>query len=347
MSEFIVLKTSQKEKWNCIVRKFKFYEVFYLREYVEAFEELSMDVGLLLYYDDGNTMAVTTVFKRDISECKDFSGTIKKGEFFDLITPYGYGGMLIQGDHVDKVWKAYDRFCNKERIISEFVRFNLFSQNNEYYNGEVETRTHNIVRNLQISLEEMMMDFEHKVRKNLKKAQRNQLIPVVDEDGEAFEDFLKIYYATMERNNAEKMYYFPRTFFEKFRKMSENAVWFHIKKDDKIVATELVIYDENNCYSYLGGTLAEYFEYRPNELLKFEIMKWAKEKGLKNFVLGGGYGQDDGIFKYKQSFAPNGKVSFYIGKRVFIPDIYKRLIDIRSKNGKFDENTNFFPKYRG
>ena len=37
---------------------------------------------------------------------------------------------------------------------------------------------------------------------------------------------------------------------------------------------------------------------RANDFLKFEVIKWAKEKGFKNYVLGGGYGTDDGIFQY-------------------------------------------------
>ena len=32
-------------------------------------------------------------------------------------------------------------------------------------------------------------------------------------------------------------------------------------------------------------------------------------------VLGGGYGADDGIFRYKRSFAPHGLVPFFVGRR--------------------------------
>ena len=33
-------------------------------------------------------------------------------------------------------------------------------------------------------------------------------------------------------------------------------------------------------------------------------------------MLGGGYGADDGIFRYKRSFAPHGLVPFFVGRRV-------------------------------
>lgn len=62
---------------------------------------------------------------------------------------------------------------------------------------------------------------------------------------------------------------------------------FHGKFGEKIISTELVLDGASNCYSYLGGTDSEYFYTRVNASLKYEIIKWAKEKGLKDFVLGG------------------------------------------------------------
>ena len=88
----------------------------------------------------------------------------------------------------------------------------------------------------------------------------------------------------------------------------------YVVHEGKIISTELVIYGTENAYSYLGGTDRDYFDVRPNDYLKYEIIKWAKAKGLKNFVLGGGYGADDGIFQYKLCLAPHGEYDFYIGR---------------------------------
>ena len=98
-----------------------------------------------------------------------------------------------------------------------------------------------------------------------------------------------------------------------------------------------MIYGGENAYSFLGGTDSEFFDFRPNDLLKFEIIKWAKEKGLKNFILGGGYGEDDGIFQYKSCLAPHGIVDFYIGKKIYDENSYEKLISIRKNSIK-----NFF-----
>ena len=107
----------------------------------------------------------------------------------------------------------------------------------------------------------------------------------------------------------------------------------------------MIIFGTENAYSYLGGTDRDYFDVRPNDFLKFEAIKWLKERGLKNFVLGGGYGADDGIFRYKKSLAPNGIVDFYIGKSIFDQELYDKLISKRRACGEILEES-FFPVYR-
>lgn len=230
-------------------------------------------------------------------------------------------------------------------FICEFVRFELFSEYAQYYPGHVESRTHNVVRKLDIPLEDIWMDFKPKVRKNVKKANSYGLKFIVDYEAKYLDDFLKIYYSTMDRTEAHDEFYFSRDFFIRLNKLNKNAVYFYVVHNGKIISAELVIYGSKNAYSYLGGTDREYFDLRPNDFLKYEIIKWCKEKGLENFVLGGGYGADDGIFQYKQCLAPHGIVDFYIGRRVFDSDSYNSLVEMRRQADGIQNNI-FFPTYR-
>lgn len=343
-SEIITLE--DKNKWNKIVKSFNNYEVFYLAEYVEALKIHGDGEPYLFYYNDTKTKAINVFMKRDIADDKNLLGKIEKNKYFDIVSPYGYGGFIIEGDNYVIVNNEFEKYCKENAIISEFVRFNLLEGYEKIYNGKVERIKHNIIRTLDLNLEEMFMDFEHKVRKNIKKANRNGLNIQIDTKGETLHEFLKIYYETMNRNNAEKGYYFEEKFFETINKMKENIAYFNVLYDKKIISTELVLYSKNNCFSYLGGTNSEYFDLRPNDFLKYEIIKWAKEKKIKNFILGGGYGkEDDGIYKYKKSFAPNGIHDFYIGKNIFNKEIYNELVNI-SNNKNEIVNKDFFPLYR-
>jgi lipid II:glycine glycyltransferase (peptidoglycan interpeptide bridge formation enzyme) len=116
---------------------------------------------------------------------------------------------------------------------------------------------------------------------------------------------------------------------------------------DRVVSTELVLISAENVYSFLGGTDSAHFEMRPNDLLKFEIMRWAKTAGKKNFVLGGGYTPNDGVFRYKQAFAPQGVVPFYVGQRILDPQSFERLVAERRRTAPYaGESMDFFPAYR-
>lgn len=331
-------------KWDEIVKSFKYYDVQYLNNYAKAFNINGDGKPILFYFNNGLTRAVNVVMIRDISLHQNFNRNLKKNTFYDISSPYGYGGMLVVGNDYKEVYEEFDAFCKKSKFISEFVRFNLVYSNIDSFPGKIESHMHNIIRLLDIPLDEIVMDFENRLRKNLRKAQKNDFEIEFDIDGSKLDDFLDIYYHTLDRNNAKKIYYFSKLFFEEINKMKNNYIYIYVKHEGHYIASELILYGSENCYSFLGGTKKEYFELRPADILKLEIIKWAKNKGLKRFIIGGGNGSDDGIFKYKKSFAPNGVQNYYIGKRTINNDEYNRLIKIA--NIKNSDEVNFFPVYR-
>ena len=349
-----VITINESEKWDSIVKSFKNYDVYYLSGYSKAFQLHGDGDPLLFYYDDGGTRAMNVVMKRDIAEAAPFKDKLPVNMWFDLSTPYGYGGFWMEGENCKAVCEAYENYCREQQFVSEFVRFHLFSDHQPYYNGISETHTRNVVRSLELPLDEILRDFEHKVRKNLNRAAGSGLNIEIDTTGARLDDFLNIYYGTMDRTSARKNFFFSRDFFETLNKMENNYVYLHVLSEGQVISTELVLYGSENCYSFLGGTNHDFFHLRPNDFLKYEIIKWAKEKHLKNFILGGGYGEDDGIFKYKKSLAPNGVCNFYIGKKIFDKDKYEKLITIRTGEKQVDSDlqtiinnmSGFFPKYR-
>lgn len=350
--EFLI---EDKISWNLAVKKLKNYEVFYLNEYVLAFQRENQENGkaVLIVYENKYDYAINVVFCRDVCESIFFKEKLEKGKYFDLISPYGYGGFIGNISDYTILNCEYEKHCIEHGYICEFVRFELFSSYKNFYanqnrNAIVQTITHNVIRNLEDSLDKIWMDFKHKVRKNVKKASNHNLEIIIDETGKYLDDFLNIYYTTMERTHASQEFFFSKSFFETINEMSEHYVYFYVKYENKIISTELVLYGSENCYSYLGGTIDEYFDLRPNDFLKFEIIKWAKEKKLKNFILGGGYGSDDGIFQYKACLAPNGIINFYIGKKIFNLQTYNKLCKLRGIESHSNslEECGFFPEYR-
>jgi hypothetical protein len=275
----------------------------------------------------------------------------------DIATPYGYGGPYRWGagwnpDALRTFWLEFDAWAAKSRVVSEVVRLSLFPETLVEYAGERRVLVNNVVRVLK-SEDELWRDFEYKVRKNVNKARASGVTVRLDETGERMDDFLNIYSGTMDRRNAGKVYYFPREYFERIHAdLKGQFAYFHAFVGSVMVSTELVLVSAQRIYSFLGGTDAAWFHVRPNDLLKIEIMNWARSAGKTEFVLGGGYAGGDGIYRYKLSFAPNGSVPFSIGSRVLSESAYAQLVQSRRafaaiQGSEWQPNPEYFPAYRG
>lgn len=275
--------------------------------------------------------------------------------WYDAITPYGYGGPIaLSCTDMEKLMasyqKAFTAYCLEHNIVCEFIRFHLFDNVDvrEHYYGETVNVLDNVVVNTALDYESIRINYEHKVRKNVNKAINNGLEMCIEQNLDHLDDFLDIYYATMDRNQASDYYYFKRSYFEDIaRLLPKNYMYFHVIKDGRIIATELVLYSENYAYSFLGGTNEDYYAMRPNDFLKDAIIHWCNDTGRKYFVLGGGYHKDDGIYRYKRSFTKESDVPFFIGKAILNPEVYDRFVELRAaEDPTFDRNAAYFPLYR-
>jgi hypothetical protein len=279
-------------------------------------------------------------------------------DWADITSPYGYGGPFAWGrpwdaEAASAFRRQFDAWASSSRLVSEVARLSLFPETLLPYPGSTRPVLDNVVRTLTLSAAELWRDFEYKVRKNIKRAQTSGVTIVVDEKGARLDEFLAIYAGTMSRRNASAAYLFPRDYFERMgRRLPGQCAYFHAVYGSAVIATELVLISADRIYSFLGGTDAAYFHLRPNDLLKFEIMNWARDAGKKAFVLGGGYAPADGIYRYKLSFAPHGRVPFCIGSRILDADAYARLLRARTalaeaQGGSWEQKPGFFPAYRG
>lgn len=309
--------------------------------------------GYASLYEDGQTRALCAAWRSDGGGVlfpfllRDLRGEPFRADAADVITPYGYGGAFCWGVDRDAVaeefWRVFDEWAAEQPVVSELVRFALFEDELLPYPGDRDQRLVNVVRDLAPSADEIWMDFEHKVRKNVKKARRSGVGIELDHDGARLDDFLRLYARTLERREAHERYRFPREFFESItERLHGQFVYAHALHEGRVVSSELVLVSETNAYSFLGGTESDAFDLRPNDLLKHEVILWAKDAGKHRFVLGGGYGAGDGIFRYKRSFAPHGLVPFFIGRRILQPELYR---EVAERTGAAADGE-FFPAYR-
>jgi hypothetical protein len=272
---------------------------------------------------------------------------------FDLTSPYGYGGPFAWGV-VDppEFWRRITEWARLAGAVSMFLRLSLSWNGPLPLGASVEQRRLNVVRSLRHEPDFIWMDYEHKVRKNVNTARRHGLVVEIDSRGERLSAFLDIYRRTLERRDADSRYDFPDHWFQNLvNHLPGQFVLFHVLDGDTVVASELVLVSSNTLYSYLGGTRVEAYPLRPNDLLKHEIILWGREQGKTSFVLGGGYAEGDGIFRYKRAFAPSGLIPFRTASLICIPVAYAGLVRARldsegAGSGSRRPARGFFPAYR-
>ena len=341
-----IFTIEQFEQWDNIVSSFNSYDVYYLSGYVKAFKLHGDGEPLLFYYEDENCKGINVVMKRDISLDKRFEGKIETGKYFDFATPYGYGGWLIEGSNTDKLFGEYSRWCIKNGIVSEFVRFHPVLKNHIYSESNYQViPLGETVAIDTTNKDNIWANFTAKNRNVIRKAINSGIQIKTGLSKELFLEFTKIYNKTMDKDNAMDYYYFETEFYDSILyDLSNNSLIFYAELDGKIVAASIMIYANGRLNYHLSGSLREYQNLAPSNLLLWKAAEWGNDTGCTTFHLGGGVGSaEDSLFRFKKAFYRGDLCRYHIGKKIFKEDVYNKLVGLRDNL----INSNFFPKYRG
>lgn len=274
---------------------------------------------------------------------------------WDLTTPYGYGGPFAWNASADEAkvfWTQFERWARAREVATSFARLSLFPEQMLPFDGEVAVNSPNVVRRLDVSDEELWNDYAPKVRQNVRRARARGCLFQVDPEGVRLDEFLRVYTATMERRQASSYYFFSRSFFETLvRELRGHCAFFHVLHDARVVSSELVLLSQRHAYFFLGGTLADAFELRPNELLQHETFRCCRDLGKTALVLGGGYRGSEGLLKYKKCFAPSGELPFRVGMKIHDLALAGQLAEDRrrweqARGAEWRPDPGFFPIYR-
>lgn len=344
--QFEVITYDNKEKWkefvdnNC--------EIYYQWDYVSAFYKNMEGLPILPYATDGENIIFETFFKRDIAEDDKFKNRISSNKYFDLITPYGYGGINFKGKYQQDLKEYYEKslkkYCIENNIISAFERFNPILKNN-IYDSESVYCSKTVYMKLE-DKEQIWNDLQSRARNTIRKAIKNDVLIEIGFNKKMFDEFKEIYIETMRRDNANEYYFFSEEFFEDYyNNMKSNSIIVTAYKDNIAISSSLFIFLNGNAHYHLSGTKTEYLKYGANSLILYEAACELLNKGCSKLHLGGGYGGDNSpLLKFKMSFSKEPLLDFYISKKIFNAEEYNKLVGMRM--GEIDCNSQFFPLYR-
>ena len=323
-------------------------DIYFEPDYGKLYEKHEKGTSQVFEFKSQHGIVKNMFIKREIP----FS--VNDTKYYDIVTPYGYGGPMIT--HVKKGAKdilikefvnEFQKYCEQNNIVSEFVRFHPLIEN--VYDFEVYYDTHHIRNTVGTNLENyedpFQTEFSKSCRKNVRRALREGVTFNIIEKPSDVSKFKDIYYSTMDRNSATDYYYFDEDYFNTCVKYFQNKLLLvEAIYEEKVIAMGFYFVYKDYIHIHLSGTLSEFLHLSPAYVLRYGVTQWGKENGYKIIHHGGGRtnSPDDTLYKFKKQFGKNTEFQFFIGKKIWNKEIYKQLCQVR----KVDENTEFFPAYR-
>ncbi len=348
-----IIQVEERKLWNDTVKSFSEWDIYYLNEYACSLQLHGDGEPWLIYHEKDGCRICYVMMQQDLADFRPLTSKLKKEEYYDWTTPYGYGGPLTEGG-ITVSWvidfiEELTYWCKDHRIVSQFFRFHPLMQNQKilekvsdivYLKKTVYMDTYN----KDTIFENMTPNNRNMVRKALK----NEIEIIIDH-GERVEEFIKIYEATMKNNGAEDYYYFENQYFDYLiQQMQPYQVFFYAWYQGMPISASIFFYNEKYMHYHLSGTLPEYRKLAAANLLLSKAADWAAERGIKKFHLGGGVAEEDSLLSFKKHFNRKGLLDFCIGRTIFDKKAFDELIELRKQSNDDFENDSgsYLIKYR-
>jgi hypothetical protein len=339
-----IISFAQTEEWDALVRSFSNYDIYYLTGYVHAFQIHGDGEPMLVYYEGDGLRGLYVCMKRTTA----FEGV------YDTITPYGYGGFLLEGEataeRMQCLWSEYVAKMREMHVVDNFVRYHPVLANAAPMKlcSEVIDLGKTIAIDL-TSEEVIWTNFHTKNRNMIRKAEKNGVEIHHAQNWSLFHEFIKVYNESMDRDHAEEYYYFDEAFYRSIHEdLAGQYEMFYATYQGQIIAMSIMLYANGRMHYHLSGSLTEFRTLAPTNLLLYKAALWGCEQGFKTLHMGGGVGSgEDNLYKFKAGFNKLADYTFSIAKQVFDEEMYQKLVEERAgRDPKFDRTSGFFPVYR-
>jgi len=276
---------------------------------------------------------------------RDAGPTIRGVQYYDILTPFGYNGpAIIKCTDKEKLLMEFEEdfnsYCKGEHIVAEYARFSPWLKNHEdfenFYNLKFQTQT--MYFNVQTDF--FNKEFSQKCRNNIRNAIKNAVDIRFDFSDEHVDEFIKLYDKMLEKHGLGSFHQVEESYLKNlFSMMAGNIFMASAVHEGKCISSSFFLFGQDYMHYYLSGNDYENTKRGANHLILYEAAKWAQDKGIKEFHIGGAYHET--LLQFKKGFTKDGFLDYFVGTRIRNPEIYEKLLELCGKNG-----SGYFPEYR-
>ena len=324
---FLDLKKNEETILKSIKLKRKKLDINYLSEYLYLHSLKRKNKIIYFLYKEDQNFFLNILFKNSIN-IDGFEN------FFDLESPYGYGGPITNSKNkifLKKATNFFDNWCKKNSILCRLTKFNpLLTNINQYVSETKDLIKVKKIAIFNISKEKInILNYDSKTRnminKNLNKNIKFSIIDYKSYEVNQLKIFKNYYLQSMLKKNVNKFYFFNEDYFNKIALLIKNKKAFIINayENNAIIAGAFFLFNHNKAYYHLS------FQDNYPGIMNTIIYKSTKillDKGIKYLILGGGIlnSDNDSLFKFKLKMS-NMINFFYIETKIFNTKTYGKI----------------------
>jgi Acetyltransferase (GNAT) domain len=349
-------------EWNAHVGRAR-HDFFHTAEYHRIAEEFGNGKAWLAVYGTADRFVAWPYILQQVD-----AQSSSLGPLWDVTSAYGYGGPVQCGCAGDdaflaSAWAAMVDAWRSQHVVSVFARFHPLLDNWRYvpclrnvrqtdpYLGEDVSEGKTVAIDLTRSEAEIEAGYDRRLRQALRRLSKTGMFVTLDPQWIFIEDFIRMYYATMRRNNARSIYFFPNQYFCKLKKaLGSHGSLIIAKIGEAVTGAGLLIEYHGIVNLHLLATDDRFVDCSPSKLIIHEAQAWARVRGNQILHLGGGRrsSNHDSLFRFKALFS-NAFFRFDTGRWILDENVYETLTRERQTqvNSFHDKSVPpYFPAYR-
>lgn len=334
--------TSSDQRWQSLLDAAP-HDVYHLPGFTRIEAALLKGEATAWYHEGRGNVSLIPLVSRNIKG---------EGTFSDLVSPYGYPGILSlkQPDvaEASEILSGFNKEAAAHGYVSSFLRLNPLlnswqlpqteSWRQWFHGGTVSV-------DLSIDTRSLQDGFAENHRRNLK-ALKQKGYSVSFNQWQFLPEFLEAYRQTMQRRNAHPYYFFPESYFLSLKQLLGEKLIFAVVNapSGEFTAGGLFTHFGGVIQYHLGATMNAYLAHSPSKLMMDGSIEEGKRRAAAILHLGGGLGGStvDGLFRFKKGFARDYHA--YTSLRfIHLPSVYERL---KASLGKGYNRNTYFPEYR-
>jgi Acetyltransferase (GNAT) domain len=243
----------------------------------------------------------------------------------------GYGGVIVDQNSPQReetyaallarlVWEGEKRDCLCVTVCTPPFFGNL-ALYRKYFQSDFEKE--NFYQYLELGSEAVAagnqqpaLKLRENIRRNIRKAQSNNLIVTTEDNGSRFASWYDLYKKRMRQINAEAI---PRSLFEGIRRhvlTQGYGFLLYVLSDNDVIGGGVFVGHNQVIDYFMASADPEQMDKQPNSLLMYEAIKHATARGYRYWNWQSSASRQSPVYSYKSGWGSHEGLHYYLTKAI-------------------------------